>query len=165
MKKLLSCILLFAFTSNVFAGTLENRETGEKINFDFQVERNTIVIDSNSLDYPNLRYQELTVKQLSSDEIKAKHVRGWVAIRAMCGDSEKGTIGVGNLCILVPLPLSAAIIDVVITAPTVAFINLARKIRAKNDNKKLDLAVRSNETVVTSNKRFHRIANFLNYMF
>lgn len=152
MRKFVLILLGSIFCSALYAGTLENRKTGDQIEFSFNPKTDIITAETNSIRFPSLRYTEIEVRKLKKQSPKS--VRHFVATEPFCGE-----YAVGGECILFGIPALA--VDIFILEPTKAIVKLIKTMKYNKDFRQLEKSITENKTVKVSNKRFERISKLL----
>lgn len=157
MRKIIILSFVITFLTQAFAGILENRATGETL--EFNVDRSSRTVEVLSM-----------ANKVENKTIEMKSViRGTSEIR-LYGITEDACYGIwgGDLntlgCVIIPvIGTPGLIIGAVETLmiPFKATAKLLQNMKMKKDFKKLMRAINSTNTIVVSNKRFRRIENLL----
>jgi hypothetical protein len=146
MKKLLIGLLALSSLSTL-AGTLENKTSGEYLNFELNEQDQKLIIVSTSPNVPNKTIDLMKVdKSHSSINVFAGSsiVREW---------SDEGNPGL----FLAPVLVGYDLLLLAVKAPVKAIENN----KLNKDFETLMSAINSNETIVVPSKRFNRISKLL----
>lgn len=146
MRKIILTILTTTLLTQVFAGILENRSTGETLEF--------------NLDRSNREIQVLsTSKNISNDIIKLESVGRVYDNHDLLGFTNwtlESHIDDPRI-VLLPATFILDAVSMIVRAPMKALNNA----RNKKDYKKLMRSINSTETITVSDKRFRRIEKLL----
>lgn len=159
MKKLVTALVALSSLS-VFAGTLENKQTGEYLEFDYDAEKKELTMTSTST---NTNSHVFKVKKLNRMKYSGVNLFGTTvgACEEFWWNYQRNGADY-TACMLVPLAnipgIGAAVVDTAML-PVKLPLHLLKEAKYKADYKKLKKAILSDEVIRVSNKRFKRIEN------
>lgn len=161
-------LVLFTLMSSLaHAGTLENRRTGETIDFNLSRRHKVLSIDSMSNFIISGNYQMETIEPDDErvDLLAANHLASdWYDDMDIPQD-HGGFVAMSILLPPINIPRLGAIVYDAILLPFKAPVALAQTIKSKNDHKKLLRAITGNKIIKVSNGRFNRIGKLLENTF
>lgn len=156
MKKLLLAMTLTSLMTQAFAGILENRATGETLEFNLDRMSREIQILSTANNVENKSILMKSIQGRSSD-IRLYGITDNTCEAIYPGESVA-------FCLLVPFifvpGLAVGTIETLML-PFKASAKLIQNMKMKKDFKKLMKAINSTNQITVSNKRFRRIENLL----
>ena len=153
MKKILIGLLMMGAFSG-FAGTLENKTTGETIDFNLDSERGEIVVLSRAAGLPN--------KTINLNDVEVEKIWGptYMYLYKEALDADGENVGLW-FPVTMFVPVTVLVLDS-LAAPFQALKHAADKSRAKKDFRELMKAIVSDDVVRVSQKRFARVVSTLN---
>jgi hypothetical protein len=148
MKTFLLALTLTTLISSAFAGILENRMTGETLEFNLDRQNQEISILSTSANIANTTlYLNSLQRATITDDLFALSNWSLCKYNQYCGP-EVLTLPVTFALDVVSMPLRATIVAI-------------KTIKVKKDYKKLMRAINSTRVITVSDNRFRRIESIL----
>lgn len=160
-------LILLLLTSIAHAGTLENRRTGETIDFSLNRQHKILSIDSMSNYTISGNYPMQSI-QPSDERVDLLAGNKYMSEFYESIDIPQDDGGFVIMTILLPpinIPRLGAIAYDAVMLPFKAPIGLMQSIRNNKDHQKLMRAITGNKTVKVSNARFKRIGDLLTNTF
>lgn len=169
MKKLLTGLLVLGSIS-AFAGSLENRASGERVDFELNRDTQILNILSSSPLLQNKKIN-LTVIKKKKSSIDLIGANNWATEEVYGRDGEGafsdvvgGDTGLIVFSFIVPImniPRVGATVFDLVALPIKAPFKLLKNMKYNRDFKKLQKSINGSDIITVSNSRFERILGLL----